>query len=354
MLLDFMPLYVQLGFNFAADFYHYHMGSKYTQEIMLDPQKRLEQHEQEEIFIREKYPKYYEHRPLSVSPSLGIGVATIPRCWGCEVRFEPHMNPFAYALLSPDDDPMTLKKPNLDDSMQWLFEEIDVYTEMGYDKSRISLPDLQGPLNVAMKLVGDNRMLSLIARKKKADVVDSILEKSADIYIEVNKRLRKATDRPEKANWSVSGCTYYYLRPPQWERFIFPVIERCRRELGEGVRLHHCGEADEAKLETYSKIDWREIELGFGSDLKYARHHFINKKLGPVQISCRISPYRMLNQTAEQVQKDVQWILENVKGGPASISVVGCPYKTPEANLEALWSAVNDYNLSHADEDDED
>ena len=263
------------------------------------------------------------------------------------------MNPFAKSLLKPGDNPMDLKVPNLQDSMQWLLEEVDTLVEQGHEKKTIGLPDLQGPLNVAMKLVGDNQMLSLIARRSKAEVVEHILEVAADAYIEIYQTLRKATGRDPISNFSVSGCTYYYISPKQWTKFILPVVKKCEA-LGNGIRLHHCGEADSGRIDAYSKYPWNAVEFGFGSDLALARKVFDHPKLGALEMSCRMSPYRMLNQSADQITSDIEGIISQVKGGPASINCVGVPYGTPEENLWALWNAVDAYNKAKEAEADDD
>lgn len=353
MSIDFLPLFIPCGMSFSSDWYYHNVDTKFSEEIMMDPLKRLDMEEKQGRFIREKYPTFFGHKgEYKAHPSIGIGVATVPKCWGCQVKFLDHMNPVALPLVKPEQDPSILKEPNLKDTAQWLLEEIDVFIEHGFDKRAIGLPDLQGPLNVATKLVGDDRMLGLIARKNKADLVHEILEKTSNTYIEIYQLLREATGKPKKGDFSVSGCTHYYLSPSQWTKFILPIVKKCEA-LGDRIRLHHCGLATTEKIETYAQYPFKSVEFGFGSDLKRARDLFIHPKLGPVDISCRVSPYRMLNQPAEQIKADIKWIIENAKGGPMSINCVGVPWQTPEANLWALWNSVEEYNKSKEDEDED-
>ena len=353
-LLDFMPMYIRLGISFASDYFHQHAGSIYSQEIMDDPIKRHNQKMNELKHINATYPHFAIGSYKIVGPTLGIGVPTIPKVWGCKIQYAPHLDPVAVSLLSKNDNPLDLKLPNVDDGIQWLLSEVDEFVEAGYKKETFNLPDLQGPLNVAMKLVGDGRMLSLIARKNKADVVEYILDKSAEMYIEVKKRLLEATGQKKNSAYTISGCTYYYLRPAQWTKFILPVIDRTIAEFGPMIRLHHCGEANKDQLDAYSAVDWLGVEFGFGSDLKHAREIFDTPKTGPLDLSCRISPYRMLNQTPEQIKMDVQTIIDGVQGGPASIGLVGCPNDVPIENLNALWDAVQDYIKKKEEEEDDD
>jgi uroporphyrinogen-III decarboxylase len=352
-LLDYMPLIITTGMSFSSDWFFHNAGTRYDEATMRDPRARFEMDQAQGRFIRARYPEYFGplegYRP---TPSIGIGVATVPSIWGCPVLFQDHMNPFALPLLGEGDDPMQLRSPDLGDRAQWLLEEIDVYHEMGFAKGSIGLGDLQGPLNVAMKLVGDERMLGLIARPAKRAVVEHILDVSTQTYIDIYKLLRGATGRPLTQDLSVSGCTYYYLGPKQWLTYILPVLDRVE-ELGR-LRLHHCGLADTRKIETYAQYPrWTSVEFGFGSDLKRARELFQSEESGPLSISCRFSPYRMLNQTAEQVYQDVNTIIEGARRGPMSIACVGVPWQTPEANIRAMWQAVEDYHKAQDDDDDE-
>jgi uroporphyrinogen-III decarboxylase len=352
-LLDYLPIFVTGSLSFSSDWQYYNAGAHFDEGTMLDPLKRLEMETIAGKRMKELYPAILgspeQYKP---SPHIGIGVATIPKILGCKVHFEPHMYPHATALLKEDDDPMNYKNCNIMDGMQWLFEEIDTFVEAGYGRNNIGLPDLQGPLNLSMKIVGDNRMLGLIARPNRAATVDHILNEISDAYIYINQQLRKATGRPEKQPFSVSGCTYYYISPKQWTRFILPIVKKCEI-LGDDIRMHHCGEANRDRIEAYSAYPWTSVELGFGSDLKFARQKFIHPKRGPVPFSCRVSPYRMLNQSADQIEKDINWILDTAKGGPVSISCVGVPYQTPEANIWAFWNTIEAYNKKKAEEEED-
>ncbi|MHA1733599.1 MAG: hypothetical protein ACTSU5_16750 [Promethearchaeota archaeon] len=347
MLLDFMPLYVTAGYSFASDWHHHHDGMEFTEEVMRNPLARVEQEYRAQRYLRERYPELFPGGPDSVQwhANLGIGVATIPLVWGCRVRYLPHMNPSALPLLGPGDDPMDLgmSERQVLDNMNWLFEEIDTLVDAGFEKNKIGLPDLQGPLNLSMKLLGDSRVLKLFASPKKADLLRHVLDAAAEVYITVTRELRKATNRPTRSNFSISGCTYFYTSPRHWTEFVLPVVRRLE-VLGDRIRLHHCGEANTDKVEAYAQYPFHEVEFGFGSDLKRARELFVHPVAGPVQMSCRVSPYRMLNQPAGQIYRDVEWILEQVRGGPASVNVVGVPLGAPDENLLAMRAAVDDYN----------
>ena len=351
-LLSFLPLYIQAGFSFASDWFFHEAGITFDEQTMRDPLARFEQVKRQQAYLHERYLAIFQ-KPMNKSgtPGLGIGVATLPIIFGSRVRFTDHMDPIALPAIKPDEDVTSLKVPDLDEALNWLYNEIDAIVDAGYAKTAIGLPNMQGPLNVAFRVIGDNRMLSLIARPSKEAVLRQLLDKFTQVYIEATKRLRKATGHPETGPFTMAGCTYYYLSPAQWRRIELPTIEQCS-VLGE-MGLHHCGMATNEQLDALAEWPWTNVEFGFGTDLAHARQLFISKKIGPLPFSCRISPYRMLNQPATQITADVNWIVDHVTGGPTSINVVGIPWKTPDENVMAMKHAVDAFNAKKAAEEGE-
>jgi uroporphyrinogen-III decarboxylase len=263
------------------------------------------------------------------------------------------MDPIALPIYETllNNDPFNLRVPDLDTEMRFLFEEIDLLLDAGFKKTQIGLPDMQGPLNIAMRLIGDKKMISLIARPNKEKEVRHILNVTKDTYIQSIKALRRALGKPENGHISVSGCTHYYIAPKHWLIYIKPIMHELETHFGD-LRLHHCGEANHERLDAYNQVQFREVEFGFGTDIKYAREKYIHPKLGPIHISCRISPYRMLNQTSEIIKQDVEYLLSAGRGGPMNISVVGAPYNTPDENIYALWNTVQKYNIEKAENEE--
>ncbi|MHA1848296.1 MAG: uroporphyrinogen decarboxylase family protein [Promethearchaeota archaeon] len=357
--LDFLPLYIDCGISFASDWYYYNAGISMDKDVMLDPRSRLENKIKEVRFVEQKYPEIFmregKERPLSqITPSLGWGVVTIAHALGADIKFDPKMDPTAVPTidLSKIDPLKDLKLPDMEEALLPVLNDIDVYKEMGFSRNQIGMPDMQGPLNIALETFGDGKVLSLISNKKKESVVRKILEYTKDAFIQANKIIRRELNRPKKLNWTVSGCTYYYISPRAWKKFIIPVLHECVENLGP-ISLHHCGVANKDQIDAYSEIKWQRVEFGFGTDISYVRKTIVNEKLGPMLISCRVSPYRMLNQPARQIKEDVEWLIEKGKGGPQTIAVVGCPYKTPDENIYTLWDTVQAYNKMKEEEDEE-
>jgi uroporphyrinogen-III decarboxylase len=352
-IFDYLPLFINAGFSFSSDWFFANVGTKMDEVTMRDPLKRIEASKKNQMFLRKRYPNIYPStNPVHDSPGIGIGVVTMPLIFGAPIDFKDHMDPHALPIIKPEESVRSIKPPNLKDAMQWLYSEIDTLVDQGYKKSDIGLPNMQGELNVATKIVGDNRMLGLIARKNKEDDVNYILNVVSDAIIDVYSELRKELGRSKMGDITIAGCTHYYLSPDQWTKFVLPQVRKYE-VIAKGIGLHHCGLTLTDKVRALAHYPWTHVEMGFGSDLKEARKAFIHPKLGPVPFSCRISPYRMLNQPAEQITKDVNWIIENAKGGPVSINVVGVPKDTPNENIYAMRDAVEAYNKKKEEEDED-
>ncbi|MHA1683295.1 MAG: uroporphyrinogen decarboxylase family protein [Promethearchaeota archaeon] len=357
--VDYMPLYINCGISFSSDWYFHNVGLSMDEEHMKDTRKRLDYKIKARRHVENRYPEIFmpggtPMKESSITPELGWGVVTLAHALGAKVRFDPKMDPTA--IPSVDITKINIvdgiRLPNMEDALQPVFEEIDEYVEMGFQKKRIGMPNLQGPLNIAFETFGDNQVLSLLSRKKKAADAKHILEITSDAFIQSHKILRRELGRSKKSQWTAAGCTYVYLAPRTFRDFVKPVLEKCVDELGP-VALHHCGTANDDQIDAYSEITWNAYEFGFGTDLARAREKIVNEKLGPLQMSCRVSPYRMLNQSHAQIKKDVEWIIEKGKGGPQSISVVGCPNGTPNENIYAMWNAIQDHNRRKAEEDED-
>jgi uroporphyrinogen-III decarboxylase len=356
--LDFLPLHVNAGMSFSAKFYHESIKTKMNKVTMEDPIARVEMQKKQGIFVREKFPKYFHNqdpKEYKVNPSLGIGVCTFPKIWGCEIKYKDDMDPLALPLLKPNENPKSLKVPELYDNMQWLLNEIDILTDYGFDKKKIGMPNIQSPLNIATRLVGGSRLLGLIARRNKEDEVKHIMELSSDLFIDAVRELRKNLGLPLKKGWTIAGCTYHYLSPKLWTKYILPIVYKC--EVLGPIYFHHCGVMDAKKIEAFSAYPWTGVEMGFGSDYIAARKAFnqVDKKnriIGPLSFQCRVSPFRILNQTPEVIKNDVVTILDGVKGGPASVSCVGIPFNTPEENIDAYYNTIQEYNRKKEEEEE--
>ncbi|MHA1698126.1 MAG: uroporphyrinogen decarboxylase family protein [Promethearchaeota archaeon] len=359
-ILEFLPLYIDCGISFASDWFYYNAGLSMDEKTIRSTKLRLEYKKRATSFLEQRYPHIFmrdgKPKPESViRPDLGWGVVTLASLLGARIRFDPKMDPTPIPTVDIKKINIIrdIKALDMAEALAPIFKEIDEYMDMGFSKREIGFPNMQGPLNIAFETFGDNQMLSLLGRKSREAEVRHILDVTTTAFVDAYKILRKELKRSRRESWTVAGCTYYYLSPRIWKKYVHPVLERYMDELESVVNLHHCSTATPDQIKTYASIKWHGLEFGFGTDISFVRRTIINDKVGPLNISCRISPYRMLNQPAEQIQKDVEWLIRVGKGGPQRIAVVGCPYGTPEENIHALWSTVQEFNKQKAEEEEE-
>ncbi len=354
--LDLLPIHITCGISFSSDWYYHNAGISMAEDILRNPSKKHDAEIKRVRYQEQRYPDIFMPSGIprdesSIKPGLGYGVTTLAAAMGARVRFDPHLDPTPVPTvdISTIDIMREIKKPDIRDALRPVFDEIDAYVAMGYKREDLGFPNTQGPLNIALETFGDRQMLSLISRASREEHARHILDVTSDVFIEATHMLHEELRRPKRGRWTVAGCTYVYLSPKQWTKFVPPVVHKCVDALGP-VGLHHCGKADNEQVNAYGKVEWQGLEFGFGTDIAHVRKAIVNKKLGVLEISCRVSPYRMLNQGAAQVTKDVEWLIEKGKGGPQRIAVVGCPYGTPDENVYALWKAVQDFNKRKEEE----
>jgi uroporphyrinogen-III decarboxylase len=213
----------------------------------------------------------------------------------------------------------------------------------------IGPPDQQGPMNLLFKLVGEqiyNYML------KKKPIAHQLFENITSTYIHSHqyfKKLLHGMKPGQKMAFHVAECCSYLESPALVEEFNLKYDTACGEALGP-MGLHSCGESTR-NLDVFAKFNITWAEFGFGTDLKKARRLLISQSAGPVPFSCRISPKRLLSLQPTQIETDVEFILDGVRGGPASIASVGVDHVTPRENLLAAMNRVSRYNEEKAKEE---
>lgn len=356
-LLDFMPLYIPCGISFSSDWYFHEAGISMAEEVMRDPARKLAAEIARVRHVEHRFPRIFmpggvPRDEATIKPSLGYGVTTLAAALGARIRFDPHLDPTPVPAVDITKVNILndIKVPDLHDALGFILDEIDEYVDMGFKKGEIGFFNNQGPLNIAVEAFGDRQVLSLVGRRNKEAEVRHLLDVTSEVFLEGTALVHEALGRPRsKGPWTIAGCTYVYLSPRQWLKYVVPVIEKCVERAGP-VGLHHCGVASDDQIDAYATITWMGLEFGFGTDIARVRQVISNPALGPLNISCRVSPYRMLNQPAARIVKDVEWLIEKGRGGPQRIAVVGCPFGTPDENVHALWDTVEAHNKHKAEE----
>jgi uroporphyrinogen-III decarboxylase len=358
-LSDILPLTVPPGTSFSSQWMARNAGWSCLKEDQLDPTKQCAMKLDVETALHRIFPEIYKGKPnadnskrkpnLSISPT---GTVTMAEVFGCEIKYTKELDPWAIPIVKDDSDALSIRLPNMDDRLHWLAENHDRFKSV-YPNASFNAPDLQGPLNIAYKLCGD-KIFQYIRRESKKNIGHHLMQVVTDSYIEAQKWVRKLLGKPARMEFQIAECTSFFVGPKTFEEFNFHYDLQAIKELGP-VRIHSCGLTTNVKLDIIATFpNLASVELGFGTDLKYARQVFQSKERGRLPISARVEPKRMMNEPPSQIRADVNWIIENAKGGPLSINCVGVPYETPKENILAMYKTCWEYDERHAKELDED
>ncbi|MBN2151361.1 MAG: hypothetical protein JW839_07950 [Candidatus Lokiarchaeota archaeon] len=359
MLLDFMPLAVPLHFSFSANWYFRHSEGRirYTKDVLLDDpaskaRQDLDGARLRHSFLPEMFPDPVEARP---SVGLGIGLATIPHfVYGAPAVYFPYQEPWTDVLVRPGEDPLSavaaLDESRLEERYVPLANQRDALLRQYSPKDvNIGPPDQQGPMNLLFKLVGERIYHYMLKRK---GVAHQLFENITETFVNSHRyfrRLLRGIKPGQKAPFQVAECCSYLESPALVEEYNLKYDTRCGEELGP-MWLHSCGESTH-NLEAFAKFKIVSAELGFGTDLQKARQLLVQEGIGPVPFICRINPKRLLSLKPSEVEKDVAYILDAVRGGPASIASVGVDYGTPRENLLAAMGRVKRYHDEKAEQE---
>ena len=330
--------------GFSSKWLARNAGYDYRKDRISDPLKRIEMIKARDRVLNELYPEVYYKIPSRTLVNLGeFGISTMPRLFGCELKYEKELKPVAFPIIPEKIKPLDLKAPSVDDGLLWLAEEYDKIKELYGQKVRIVKPDLQGPMNIAFKLCGEH-FFHYVLKKSKKHIGHHIMQVVTDTYIEVHKWMRKLLNQKLNSSFIVSECTSYFIGPKTFEEFNLKYDTQAVEELGP-IFVHSCGPNSHEKLDLFFKMPkFTGADLSYGTDLKYAREIFYRDKFTPLLIVARIQPKDILLNSTNQITEKVNKLLEDGKGGPLTMMILDVPFGTPKQNVLAFHQTVSKFN----------
>nr|MDO8117293.1 uroporphyrinogen decarboxylase family protein [Candidatus Sigynarchaeota archaeon] len=272
--------------------------------------------------------------------------------YGAPVVYRPNQDPWSETVIEPGDDPVARILALDETAIEERFHPLAVIKDRvheRYSQNEVTIgpPDLQGPMNLLFRLCGE-RIYGYMLKKK--DIAHRLFDNITRTFINSHLYFRELLHGTRgKSMFSVAECCSYLESPGLIDEFNRKYDNQCAAELGP-MNLHSCGESTR-NLDVFSKFDIVSAEFGFGTDLAKARRLLVTPGIGPVPLSCRLEPKRLLSLSKEQVTADVEFIIHRVRGGPASICSVGVDLGTPRKNLLAAMARVEQYNKEKEEEE---
>jgi uroporphyrinogen-III decarboxylase len=180
--------------------------------------------------------------------------------------------------------------------------------------------NFQGPLNIAVKLRGQQFFIDLI---EKPDIARKILDVSTRTIEKVLDYLRQRLGiirwRPDYG-YCIAHCPILMISPAMYETFILPYENRLasKTEYLTGRRgvfeLHHCTSVIDPYINTYKKVDQLSKIDGAHLDTDFRR---VKRELPNVRIDVGLDSFRVMVQNMDQFLADVYRFID---GGVARIS----------------------------------
>lgn len=222
-------------------FDHYPLGEQFH-----DPHKMLV----ESLWDMIGWSRTPGDAQLSFRPNFGVG--TLASIFGCKVHAPENDMPWV------EDKPSRERLLDVDlDSLDKVgliprvieFIRLARETLKDFPQVHVFMPDLQGPMNTAFLLRGQDIFFDMA---DDPDYYHRLMEVATEVFIRLTKRLKEELVEPLDSGWH--GALYMegggarvvddvsiMLSPGQYEEFSLPYVRKCLAPFGGGW-VHSCGD----------------------------------------------------------------------------------------------------------------
>jgi hypothetical protein len=180
------------------------------------------------------------HNPIRPRLNLGKGTGTLPASFGIELDaglgYTPKGNrPLADVLAEGMPDPET------SGIIPEMREDIAAAKALTPDWIEISLPDLQGPFNIAHMILGDD---AFIAPYEEPEQFAALMAIITDFFIAVRDNLERWIG-PERfprfpaQTYRIAECSVNMLSPGMYLEHVLPHDRRIAEHFGQ-IAIHPC------------------------------------------------------------------------------------------------------------------
>lgn len=277
-------------------------------------------------------------RPIVGSEHVAGGFV-IPALLGCQIRFAADAAPWPVPRNLSDEDLAALKPPDL--KTVWPMDQLVADMErlekdFGYVCGDF---DLDGVLNTALHVRGERLVTDFYDAPELAHRLFSVV---TETQIAAAEYLRARTGTCSvSANRSIlhvdarmflhCNCAVQMISPASYDEFLLP-YERILAGRLAPYGIHHCGNNLHLFARSYATVPLQCVDVGWGSDVARCRREFPG-----VFLNLRLSPVRMLQQSAATIRADARRLLE-AAGDTANVGLccINMDFGTPDENVLAM------------------
>jgi hypothetical protein len=133
------------------------------------------------------------------------------------------------------------------------------------------------------------------------------------------------------------NCSVQMVSPSLYEKRLLPFECRLAAEL-RPYGIHHCGDNLHRFASLYARTGAVFYDVGWGSNVAA-----VSRALPDAYLNLRLSPVRMLQESAEAIRADALRLLEAAgRTRNVGLCAINMDHGTPDENVRAMFRAAAD------------
>lgn len=323
-------------------------GISFEQPFYLDAATRIENDVLMRRVLHERFGMGEpDPQPRPVIGSMYVaGGFVVPALFGVEVRFAADQAPWPVAKCLSRDEAMALTAPDFENlwPMKQLIADMDVL-EKEYG-CLVGDVDLDGVLNTALQLRGEQFFVDLVEDPELADHVCGVVaEAQARVGAYVQSRtgtnsisVNRSIVNVDPRIYLHGNCTVQMVSPASYRRSLLKWELYLAEKLAP-YGIHHCGNNLQRFTADYAKTNLIFADVGWGSDVAA-----VSTALTDTFLNLRLSPVRMLQCSAAEVRQDAEGLLAACgRKEKVGLCCINMDHGTPDENVLTLLEVARDF-----------
>jgi len=331
---------------FNPNWWYRNYGISFEEPFYFDRERRIADdvtmrralHERFGLGERDPQP-----RPVVGSQHVAGGFV-IPALLGVEIRFAPDQAPWPVPADLSRERTMALRVPEIETTWpmnRWIADMDALEKEFGYVVGDF---DADGILNTALQVRGQQFFVDLledpelvthlcgVILETQARVADCVRSRTGTCGVSSNRSILNVDPRI----YLECNCSMQMISPALYGRTLAP-YEQALAERTRPFGIHHCGNNLHLFATRYARTGAVFYDVGWGSDI--ARTSVL---LPDAFLNLRLSPVRMLQETAETIRGDAARALEAAgRTEKVGLCCINMDYGTPDGNVLAMLGMVS-------------